>query len=468
MIIPFCLFLSTHSSKNREIDTIMSRKVIEFDRCKEVELSFINTSVSRGTYRLFSSRSSHQCPFYLWCWRCLSPKIDLLALIHCLRYLLSRYHSGLLLDHLYIVDYPTQYWLAFSSKQMAPKRRGRPTKGSRSSAKTTTPVPPKRTRSLSPKARAYLSAKNTRKKKKKVKSRENEEQQTTKVFLKVFPFVATAKKKNPQVAFPSENWKALRNPVGSTTNKYWHETCLTADSDYAELESEVSLLVQKCDRSVNKDGLSKDAPYIFCRPTKQKVRDIQKGSRKAKELETTQSYKDAIENIAFLDKTTKPCLDSDADSDEEDEVQLSAYLELVVCLEKEEASEESEESEESEDEIPQNDVRRSTLVVHLLRPTYHMGGRDSSTNQQATQYEVCQPTHCEVVLRLSPQPGRGLIRFCDFRFAVLEKACTHEYYQGTDSKHGVGDFIRLSHVRRLIWLNNGIRYTEFWIELPRL
>ena len=65
MIIPFCLFLSTHSSKNREIDTIMSRKVIEFDRCKEVELSFINTSVSRGTYRLFSSRSSHQCPFYL-------------------------------------------------------------------------------------------------------------------------------------------------------------------------------------------------------------------------------------------------------------------------------------------------------------------------------------------------------------------------------------------------------------------
>ena len=121
MIIPFCLFLSTHSSKNREIDTIMSRKVIEFDRCKEVELSFINTSVSRGTYRLFSSRSSHQCPFYLWCWRCLSPKIDLLALIHCLRYLLSRYHSGLLLDHLYIVDYPTQYsydaitfWLAGS------------------------------------------------------------------------------------------------------------------------------------------------------------------------------------------------------------------------------------------------------------------------------------------------------------------------------------------------------------------
>ena len=32
MIMPFCLFLSTHSSKNREIDTIMSRKVIEFDR----------------------------------------------------------------------------------------------------------------------------------------------------------------------------------------------------------------------------------------------------------------------------------------------------------------------------------------------------------------------------------------------------------------------------------------------------
>lgn len=31
MIMPFCLFLSTHSSKNREIDTIMSRKVIEFD-----------------------------------------------------------------------------------------------------------------------------------------------------------------------------------------------------------------------------------------------------------------------------------------------------------------------------------------------------------------------------------------------------------------------------------------------------